>query len=348
MRTITSILLLLLSGTFLITAACGDASENEPTTEAATNVQETGNPSIDGLTQKISDTPDDPDLYAERAMAFYENNAFDSAIDDLEMALSYDSTNVDYLHLLADVYMDYYKSRLALETMERAAELHPENIPTLLKLSEFQLILTQYEESLQTLDRIAKIDPQNAEAFFMLGMTLKEIGDTARAINSFQESVEIDPDLVDAWLNLGQLFASRDNPIAEKYFDNAIRIDSSIMALHAKAYYLANSKDDLDGALELYRTISRKDPQYEEAHFNSGLLYLDMDEPEKAKAQFDLTVQVDPTHVRAYYYRGLTAELQGNPAAAKNDYEQALRLAEDFEAAQEALERVNEALAELQ
>jgi len=341
-------LLPILSGIFLIAMACGDRSESANAGGTGEQFIETGDPTIDGLTDKIAEAPENPNLYAERAVAFYENDAFDSAIDDLQTALSYDSTNVDYLHLLADVYLDYYKSRLALETMEKAAELHPENIPTLLKLSEFQLILTRYEETLQTLDRIAKIDPQNEEAFFMLGMTFKEIGDTARAINSFQEAVEIEPRLEDGWLNLGQLFAAQDNPIADRYFDNAIRIDSSITALHGKAYYLANNKNDLGGALALYRSIIRKDPQYEEAHFNSGLLYLDQDDPEIAKAQFDRTIQVNPTHVRAYYYRGLTAELAGNPAAAKSDYEQALRLAENFEAAQEALERVNAAMAEVQ
>lgn len=341
MKTSYSILIFLLLASILFSPACGDSESADEMAESA--VQFVGNPLIDGLSQKIAENPDNPDLYAQRAQAFYENEGYDGAIQDLKKALSYDSTKLEYLHLLTDVYLDYYKSRLAVETMEKAIQMHPNDIPSLLKLAELQLILKKHDLSMQTLGRVLQLDPQNAEAYFQLGLNFEEKGDTARAINSFQEAVEIEPDLEDGWLNLGQLFAAMGNPIAIKYFDNAVRVDSSVTALHMKAYYLANSLDDLEGALDIYKTISRMDMQYEDAYYNSGLLYLDMDKPEEAKKQFDLTISVEPTHERAYYYRGITWEMLGNPAAAQNDYEQALRLSPDFRAAQEGLERVRQA-----
>ena len=303
----------------------------------------TGNPAIDGLSAEIAQNPNDAQLYAERGRLFYENDGFDEAIRDLNQALSLDSTNVAYLHLLADVYLDYFQSRRALKTMEQAAELYPERIPTLLKLSEFQLFLKQYKESMQIIDRVLKLDPQNAEAFFMFGMNFKERGDTIRAINSFQKAVEYDSDLVDGWINLGQLYASIGDPLALRYFDNAIRVaPENINALHARADYLSDT-GDLAGAIEMYRRISRVDPQYEDAYFNSGLIYMDMDSIEQARKQFDIAIKTSPTLIQAYYYRGLTQEMLGNPAAAKTDYEQALRMAPNYEKALEGLERVKEA-----
>ncbi|MCB0614808.1 MAG: tetratricopeptide repeat protein [Phaeodactylibacter sp.] len=310
---------------------------------SSTTAMTTGNPAIDGLSTEIAQNPNDAELYAERGRLFYENDGFDEAIRDLDKALSLDSTNVDYLHLLADVYLDYFQSRRGLKTMERAAELYPDRIPTLLKLSEFQLILKQYEESMKTIDRILKIDPQNAEAFFMFGMNFKERGDTVRAINSFQKAVEYDSDLVDGWINLGQLYATLGDPLAMRYFDNAIRVaPENIHALHARADYLSDT-GKLPEAIEMYRRISRVDPQYEEAYFNSGLIYMDMDSIEQARKQFDIAIQTSPTHIRAYYFRGLAQEMLGNEQAAKADYEQALRLAPNFEKAQEGLDRVKAA-----
>ncbi|MEY4134483.1 MAG: hypothetical protein RL386_833, partial [Bacteroidota bacterium] len=267
---------------------------------------------------------------------------YDEAIQDLEKALGIDSTDPGALHLLADVYLDYFRSREALKTMEKAAALHPTRIPTLLKLSEFQLILKNYEPSLETIDRILQVDPQNAEAFFMMGQNFKESGDTARAINAFQQSVEYDPDLIDGWINLGQLQAALGNPIAERYFDSAIRINpASIPALHAKAFYL-QSRDQLLPAIRLFQEITRIEPQYADAHYNAGLLFLDLDSVPQAYRAFDLAIQTDPVHIRSYFYRGLCSEMQGRFEKARTDYRQALAFSPDYTDAEEALRRIQQ------
>ncbi len=324
----------------LLLSACGGGEEKTAPEEV--NLNTSGNPAIRDVTEKIRKDPDNPDLYASRAALYYENEGYDEAIQDLQKALSYDSTRIEYLHVLADVYLDYYKSRKALQTMERAAELYPERIPTLLKLSEFQLIIKQYEASMRTVDRVLKIAPQNEEAYFMFGMNFKETGDTARAINSFQEAVELNPDLIDAWINLGQLHAGLGNSIAGRYFNTALEIaPRNLQALHAKAIYLTD-QDKLQEAIELYRRINTIDPQYEEAYYNSGLLYMELDSVQKARQHFDLAIKAFPLHIRAYFYRGYAAELMGNSSQAREDYEQALRLAPDYELPRQRLEAMGE------
>lgn len=299
-----------------------------------------GNPAIDQITRKIAQNPGDPSLYAARAGLFYEQEGYDEAIQDLQKALSFDSTNVQFLHALADAYLDYYKSREALETLEKTARFHPQRIPTLLKLSEFQLILKKYDESMRTIDRILRLDPQNADAYLMFGLNFKEKKDTVRAINSFQKSVELNPDLMDAWINLGQLHAGLNHKIAAQYFNTALTIaPDNVEALHAKAQYLQDN-NDLQGAIALYKKINQADPQYEEAYYNTGLLYLDLDSIPQARTAFDLAIKVNPTFVQAYYFRGVAAQMQGNRTQAKTDYEQALKLAPDYAAAQEALQQL--------
>ncbi|MEQ8703028.1 MAG: tetratricopeptide repeat protein [Phaeodactylibacter sp.] len=323
-------------------SACGDGAGDNA--EGGTpEMGQTGNPTIDGLTQAISANSGNPDLYVKRGDVFYENRGYDEAIRDYTKAIQLDTTQPVYYHKLADAYLDYFKSRQALEILKSAAQRFPEDIPTLLKLSEYHLILMQYEESMKTIDRVLKIDPQNAEAYFMFGMNFEERKDTVRAINSYQEAVELDASIIGGWVNLGQLYAGLGDPLALRYFDNATRIaPNNITALHSKADYLT-ATNDLEGAVALYRRIITIDPQYDDAYFNSGLLYLDMDSLSKAEQQFDLAVKVSPTHIRAYYFRGLSRELQGKPAEAVSDYEQALRMAPDYEQAQERLNGLKEA-----
>lgn len=300
----------------------------------------TGNPAIDALTDQIAASPNDASLYASRAKMFYDNEGYDEAIRDLTTALQLDSTNVDYHHLLADAYLDYFQSRLALRTMERAAALYPERIPTLLKLCEVQYTLKQYTGSLQTIDRILKIDPQNGDAFLMMGLNTRELGDTDRAVKAFQKAIAIDPELIDAWINLGQLNARLNKPDAARYFDSALRIaPDNVAAIHAKADYLRD-KNDLNGAIALYKKLNTIDMQYDEGYLNAGLLYLDLDSIEQARKMFDLVIGVNPINIEAYCFRGIAYEKAGNFSKARKDYETALRMAPEYELANEGLERV--------
>jgi len=334
----TKIRLFVVAAAFLITFG---ACKNDVTSTGNQQTQgKTGNPAIDALTGQIAASPKDAQLYASRGKLFYENEGYDEAIRDLTVALQIDSTNVDYHHLLSDVYLDYFQSRLALRTMERAAALYPERIPTLLKLCEVQYTLKQYKASLQTIDRILKIDPQNGDAFLMMGLNTRELNDTDRALKAFQKAIEIDPELIDAWINLGQMNAKLNKPDAERYFDSAIRIaPDNITAIHAKADFLRD-KNDLNGAIALYKKLNIIDVQYDEGYLNAGLLYLDLDSIEQARKMFDLVIEVNPINIQAYCFRGIAHEKAGAFARAEKDYETALRMAPEYELASEGLARV--------
>lgn len=298
-------------------------------------------PALQQLNQQIQANPELPEAYLARAQYYYDKDSYERAIADAQSALKMDSTHLNSLHLLADVYLDYFQSKKAIETLEYATELYPANIQTLLKKSEFHYILKQYEASMKTIDQILKQEPQNAEAFFMFGQNFVEQGDTARAINSYQTAVEYEPELIDAWIKLGQLQASIGNSIAAKYFDSAISIDpENPIVRHAKADYLAD-QGKLKEAIQVYRELALVDPNYDDAYFNSGLIYLDMDSIPQAYDQFDICIKTAPLHIRAYYYRGLAAEFLGRKEQATADYKQALTLAPDFVDAQEGLKRVS-------
>ena len=300
--------------------SCGndkpEVVENQPDTA-------TGVPVIDQLNQEIEKEPDNAALRFARGQAWYENEGYDEAITDLKKAISIDSLQPEFHHLLADVYMDYFRSRQGLKVMQDASFIFPERIPTLLKLSEFQLILKQYDAAKRTLKRIEKIDPLNAEMYYMLGSIFEEEGKPDLAINAFQSAVENDANLIDGYIKLGDLWSAKGEKVAGAFYDNALRIDSlNVIALHQKASYLFNVEDDAEGALMLFAKIVRIDQYYEDAYYNSGLIYLNQNNFAAAEQQFDLAVKASPTLIMGYYYRGFAAENQGKLQQAKTDYDQ--------------------------
>jgi len=251
-----------------------------------------------------------------------------------------DSTQAPYYHLLADVFLDYYQSRNALNTMKVAAAKFPERIPTLLKLAEYHMILKQYSQSLFTVDKVLRIDDQNAEAYFMMGMNFREQLDSAKAINSFQTAVEMDPDLIDGWMVLGDLFFAKKNKIAERYYNTAVAIDPLNPATKMARGYYRHQTGNLKGAEEDYMEVTSKDQQNAAAFLNLGLLNTERDSLDKAYQNFDFAVKANPMYAQAYFYRGYISELKGQKSAAVKDYKQAITFNADYSAAIDRLAKL--------
>jgi tetratricopeptide (TPR) repeat protein len=323
MKSNLSIALLLLVG-LLCQISCKSDTKKKNIPVTSTN-----NPILDELNQRIEKNSKDHQALYKRAQIYYDKEAYDESIVDLKNAIKIDSLQPMYYHLLADNYLDYYKSREALETMEKVTTLFPKRIESLLKQAEFQLILKQHSEAQLTVQRILQIEPQNAEAYLMGGMMFKDLGDETRARAGLQKAIELglirDIDKIDAFINLGQLNIKKDPKLAEKYIENALRIDSvNIPAMHAKAdLYQASNK--LNDAIKVYRKIVNIDQNYSAAYFNTGILYLEMDSLDKAIKNFDIATKVEPTEANYYFYRGKAKEKLGQKAEAKADYEQALK-----------------------
>ena len=324
--------------------ACKTDKPETTSTTTTSTIGATGIPTIDALSQKIADNPADPKLFATRAKAFYENEGYDNAIQDMAMAMRMDSTNADYHHLLTEIYLDYYKSRLALQTMKRCVALHPERIPSLLKLAEVQQILKMYDASMSTIGRIMKIDSDNAEGFFMVGLNHTLMGNKDLSIKSLKKCVELDPDHTDAWILLGKIFEEDGDPLAKQYYDNAVAIaPDDVDVLYNQASYLHN-QNQLDASVSALKKIVKLDRNYVDAYQRMGIIYIEKDSLDKAYDSFNIAVKVDPEFGLAYYYRGLTSEMKGDFQAAKTDFQNILNFDAGYTKAAEGLARVNKAL----
>jgi tetratricopeptide (TPR) repeat protein len=318
------------------------ACKNEPK-PAAGPAGGQQDPELLELSQALASRPNDDSLLYRRARVYYRLEGYDEALADLAQAMRLDSMQPAYYHLLADVLLDYGRpndSRRAIDVLTLASERFPDRLPTLLKLSEFQLIVRQHGEALKTLDQILQRDPQNAEALFMSGRVALDKGDTTNAIAVLKKSVQLDAGNADAWLFLGRIYSNRNDAAAVQYFDNALRLDTAnLEVMEYKAVHYKR-RGEFDQAFALYRDIIRRSPDYSNAYFDMGMIYLELDSLNKAYDNFDIAVKTDPLFVKAYYYRGVAAENRGDLEAALADYIQANKMSPKFIEAKEARERL--------
>lgn len=335
--------LLRISMLVAVTAALGCKGDSKKLPEATQRVQQ--DPEMIELNGLLQADPQNDSLLYRRALLYYRLEGFDEALADVGKALQIDSLHPQYYHLMADVLLDYGRpndSKKAIEVLKTAAAKFPNRTPTLLKLSEFQLIVRKHSDALETLNKILLRDPQNAEAFFMSGRVALDKGDTLNAIASLKKSVQLNADNQDAWIFLGRIYSTKNNPQAVQYFDNALRVDSS--SLEAREYKAAFYKrqGQFDKAFAIYKDIILRNPDYANAYFDMGMIYLELDSLNKAYTNFDIATRTDVLFVDAFYYRGLSSELLGNLPAALDDYTRASKMSPDFEDAKAAKERLEQ------
>ncbi len=318
--------------------------KNEP--KPAPTAGDGGNPELIKLNALLEKDPDNDSLLYRRASVYHDLEGYDEALADVSRALALDSLQPMYYHLLADVMLDYGRpndSRRAIAVLQRATQKFPDRLATWLKLSEFQLIVQQHDEALASLEQVLQRDPQNAGAFFMSGRIALDMADTTRAIKSFQRSVQYDAGNAEAWTFLGRIFSKRNDPVAVQYYDNALRIDSTSLEVREyKGDFYKRHGDDAQ-AMATYRDIIARNPDYSNAYFNLGIMYLTQDSLPKARDHFNLAIKTDPLFVNAYYFRGVTYEAMGDLPAAYKDYKQSNKMSPEYPEAKEARARLEKA-----
>lgn len=175
----------------------------------------------------------------------------------------------------------------------RADRLHYRDTRTTQNMSRFPELVAAEERS-------SKLDPFNPYVWNVLGTMYLDAGErignhqyVARARAAFVEGLLRLPDDPNLTVSLSDLELRDGRP------SEAVRILTAYLA---------------------------RDPLLEDAHFNLGLAYLQLGQPEPAAAQFEECVRIVPSDAEAYYYLAQSYQKSGDAEAAARALEIAKRL----------------------
>jgi tetratricopeptide (TPR) repeat protein len=326
---------------FLLWMSCGSVENDSrqqadvPGDTAITDV------ALSDISNKITNTPGDPDLLYSRAKIYVDKKQFNEALSDIQSAINIDSSNADYYTTLADVYFATSQLYFAKDALEKAVQLDQNNIDARIRLAEIYLIVKDYTQSVTLLNEVLELDNTHITALFMKGMNYKEVGDTTKAIESFQKITELDPTNYAAQMQLGVIMQAQNNPAAVGFFTNAININpSSEEALYGRGLWYQNH-DEFNKAIGDYTTITTLNPKNKNAHFNLGYLHqIQLHIYDQAIKHYTAAIAADVQYAEAYYNRGLCYEMLGDIQRAYDDYQAAAALRKDYQPAIEGMKRV--------
>ena len=136
--------------------------------------------------------------------------------------------------------------------------------------------------------------------------------------------------------NLEDLKQKADQLLRDKNWDELIPVCTKIIALKqrpdAKASAYNNrgaaydKKGDSDRAIADFDTAIELDPTNVDAYNNRGAAYDKKDDSDRAIADFDTAIELDPTNVDAYNNRGAAYDKKGDSGRAIADFDTAIEL----------------------
>lgn len=323
--------------TFLL-SGCGPS---QPVQEESLSV-DSADLYLKELNQSIADNKRDPELYNKRAQLFLRDREFDKALKDINMAISLDDKNPEFYLTLSDIQLLMGQTDNCMAALNRAAALDPNSKEARLKMAQLFLILRNYDATFRTINELLSLDDYNPRAYFIRAIAFLEKGDTAKAVGDLMRSVDQDQLYYDAYMQLGELFSLRNDPLAEGYLMNALRVKpDNAEALYLLGMYYQNG-EQFEKALQTYQRLHLVAPGFRNAPFNQGYIYLVyLTDFPKAIESFTDAIRIDSSYADAFFNRGYAYELNDQPDMAYQDYKTTLKLDVNNPRAVEGLNRLD-------
>lgn len=294
------------------------------------------------LCRKIDKKSNDPELYYQRAAYYYRHGEVELGLEDMRQAVKLNDKESKYYVLFADLYFGQRETDQAEESLLKAIKLDEKNNEARLKLAELYYLDKRIEECNQVLDEALKIQNHNPKVHLLRANCLKETGDTIGYLRMLQLVIDQDPKEVKAYLELGFFYQSQENPLAITYYQNALQVEPNNKEIHKNLALMYDSMGETDKAIAEYQILLNIDPHYVPALNNLGYIFLvKKDNYDEAIRCFTQVLEIDPSLTFAALNRGIAYEYKKEFDNARADYLHVQKLDAQNEGAIKGLNRLD-------
>lgn len=279
---------------------------------------------VDGFWQaQHRNFPDKYRSHLHRGVCCRSIGQLDLSIDELNKAIAEDPNTAEAYNQLGQSHSKAGNFFDAKEAFSNAIDCDPcadhLNMRGLACCS-----LEEYQEAIEDFTLALETDGGNARVHFNRGNARYQLGQYRDALTDYRAAVSLEPGRPE-FLHYAGLACEGCGDIrsAALYYDEALKQDSS----HHTARFNAGRMYHLDGQYE--RALERFNgglPPDEALHEARGLVYLDIDNYQKALTDFDQVIELEPLKGRHHYNRGVVYHRMGREQDAIDDLSRAIEL----------------------
>jgi tetratricopeptide (TPR) repeat protein len=254
------------------------------------------------------------------------NSSLTKTETGLRASLERNPKSADILYELALVLQQENKSRESLETYTRAAQIHKPNVAQLRSVALDYVLLDDYDDAVRWLRVALDMEPNNADVLYSLGRCLYTKNLFPDAEKIYLRLLALDPKNLKAEENLGLTYDLQNDPQkAEAALRTAAQwarerdlkdpwpyLDLGIFLLDQSRS--ADAQPFLEKAVEL-------DPQSAWAHEKLGMTLVANENPTRGIRELQFAVGLAPNDPKAHFELGRAYRAAGQPDKARAEFE---------------------------
>jgi tetratricopeptide (TPR) repeat protein len=229
------------------------------------------------------------------------------AINSFKTASIIDSSNIDGLRNLAQIYTKKGDMELAVPCYEKLYESDTGSVQFGRPLALLYFFTKKYDKSINLINRILAEKKDDYELYFYKGLSFEAqdsgSADSARA--AFEKAISIHSDFAEAWEQLCYLELSR------KRLDSAATIAEHFMKSMPEFHiawrlygYVCNAREEYARAVEFLKKAVELDSSDSRAWFELGISFERSGNTEQAVSAFKHTISLRPGDPAAANYLG--------------------------------------------
>ncbi|MCB9231714.1 MAG: tetratricopeptide repeat protein [Bacteroidia bacterium] len=234
----------------------------------------------------------------------------DAAEKILYQVKSLDKDNKFAYVALGDLYLAQGVKELALDNYENAVKVDPNFLTGYLRAGQLQVKMEKYNEGADYFRKAMKVDPNYAPVYKEMGELWYKAGKLETAKENYKKYVEMTKGDLSAEIRYYNfLFATSDYESALKGLEAISKDTISLVMLRVMGYCSIELNQPEKGKGYLDKYFAQVKPKYILAsdYEYMGKAYQQLKEDDKALAEFEKAIALDPTRVEIYGNLGESA-----------------------------------------
>jgi len=201
----------------------------------------------------------------------------------------------------------------AEEALQKAVALDKNNVDAFLLLAQVQVTRGSSERAAQSYEQTIKSNPLDVRPYVLLGMLMETKKDITRARTLYEKALQIQPDYPLAANNLAYLLVENggSSDVALTLAESARRSLPDMPSVADTLAWVYYKKGAYGLAIDLLQEAVKKAPENPTFHYHLGVVYQKTNEKDKAREEFQRTLQINPNFESAGEIRKALSVLGG-------------------------------------
>ncbi len=262
-----------------------------------------------------------------RGRIFIEWGAYEDALEEINMALNYNSALGEAFFYKGYVLFGRDSTGEDRQLFDRAISLGYEDPWAYYFRALTRIRDGMDEKAMNDLNMAIELKDDFALAYHERAGIRRRRGDLQGSHFDYQRSVSTDPDFALAYSNMGSVkILMGDYAGAIKDYSRALELDPDLLMALNNRGYARFFTEDREGALQDFNAAITSGSLLSQAKLNKASLLADQGQTVQALALLDEALGEHPDEALLYLNRGLVRELTGDLDGACEDWHRAIEL----------------------